>query len=101
MSYADGHVGVFALDRPSTDARGFLTPIASWALHAVGAPHDGNQAMVTGGVSFSPLNHKFMASAGRDGKLVFTDFEQHKVSFLPQAVYDMYGPETESRETPS
>ena len=39
----------------------------------------GGSGRRVGALSFSPLNHKFLVSAGADGKLVFADYDQRKV----------------------
>jgi len=50
-------------------AGGFLAPAAASACGL----------SVYGALSFSPLSHMFLASAGRDGRLVFCDYASAKV----------------------
>lgn len=51
---------------------------ASWELHEDKPASPLPPSVRRFGVSFSPLNHKFLASSGPTGKLVFLDHEQRK-----------------------
>lgn len=75
VAYRNGGLAVF--NTASTASP--YTPIALWAgLHTNSAT--GHDSRLGGALSFSPINHKFLASAGADGVLAFADYDTSKVS---------------------
>jgi WD40 repeat protein len=86
-AYSDGALAVFDLAAAPASGGGssagggaVVAPLAFWpSLHAPprDKPSDGCSF---GALSFSPLNHKFLASAGGDGALAFVDYDTQKVT---------------------
>jgi len=77
-AYTDGALAVF--DLASLSGNATVAPLAFWPSLHTPTMHDGSNSGSFGALSFSPLNHKFLASAGGDGVLTFVDYDTQKVS---------------------